>query len=1498
MKIKTIVAVSAMALVSVAYAVTDAEYKGVKYATGDVVTIGEWTSRFTLAKQFAEENDLPLVVFWGNRDCPHCQATEKEMATSTFVNWQKDSGLVFSFNIGKVTDNAEQNKAYSFAYAGTSYPFLRVYWKGHMLTGVGKESKGFMMPDKKAQYVIDTISRLLVDYVPNKGGSFAVAESPDHRYEIEKLPATVEVSLVRPASSAAFEATNKLKVLSPAGATLAECDVSWSASGDDTNQTVSVTIPAGALSVGEQAALVLDGKTAEALHVAYVASENSAANPSWDGEAFGFGDWTMDLEGAKALGATGNGTLVIIQGSKWCSDCANTETNFLGLAAPAGRSAGAETTNRFRNWAKANSLALAVVDVPNYTDEGDGAFTGSSLLHDTGTAGRSGLGYLTRKGISAEAAEAKRNMFAQLVGTDISAGGFHEAGDSKRFRTGVPVFVMLRPDGTPVARFTRFAAASPKTADQASFDNYLKRFDEMVAMAVGDHGDATELLNDGPENAVALASSGSVQGELCAADTVDYYELTDITGNASQAIAVTTDSDAEISVQCFMKGADGVLASVGNAVTASKTRPAELQREFKDAGSCYLKVSVKDPATGFFAPGNATANAFAAYVVQGKGAVYKPSESRAEGKVAAAGDLATVVLTEGETYRFDGLDVTDESVSGALTPASGDALEKYFTAKVSEDRPLKVAGTTFAYQIWHPGSIRFVESARTVPESVNDLNDDFVEIAVSRTDGVAGQVKARVSLDGEGTDLIASRYDFTATDLDWPDGIGTNQVVRIKIKDDKDYDGNQQLALKLEVLSSDNSDVVVGEGGGSFVLTVTENDRRDIGKAFVSGLDGIVVKGTTVYVREGESASVYAERTGGTDGLAGIELKSSIASATFATPDNERDSEVVGGKTILWWSHRESDRKRFTVSGLAAGTTAKITLNAYEGFTAEAKSNTVSVTTVAKDAPCFEETDVKTTVYRYVSVSNIYPVVNTTGGKLAFSKLEGALPPGLAAKYDAAVPGLVITGVPSATDKSGSRTYTAVFQVTETRGRVKVPGLLIRLTYDLVDPAIAGGAEGAAADVYYQTKRQYSSIPLFDTELGALAGVLDLTLPAKTGKASAKLLCAAGKVSFSAKGWGALDAEMGTYDIELTGTGAAKGATLIAKADQSGVLSGLEVRGLSGNYLAQDVKPATWTSASSAKSYQGTYTVSMPFKEIVEESAEGYASRGAPYLSLKMNGASDWNKGVMKWVGMLPNGQKVSGSATLTAKDGTATLPVMSASKKDVFSAYPAILENAFETVQNHVNGQDDDETCYQSITAPTVELAGEDVPVQPLWSHTEASKYTEYGDFAARYDLFGSIYSPEALKIGLDAASCEFVGTSNLFLNVSMPLLGSQVCVMDPVVGVPMVVGRNTLSVTAPTAENPNKVALKVDASGVVSGTFSVKAVENGKAKTVSAKFNGVVLIGWSSSCGCGTVDLPFINGSWSFSDKIGYPGARGATQYLTVVRGGEITSSVSTVD
>lgn len=1464
------------------------EINGMHYETSGDIVVGEWNTQYAKALAMGTAEGIPVVGFWLRPSCSMCKKIEVLNATKKVIAWRKERGYIFLVG---VEGKADASKTLSLTQFGSHLPFVCVWWDKN---GDGKpdvhvkwSGRNGDMPVKTGELdeqFMKSIDKYLGSYnpiPPYTGGTFACGDKDGDRLECEAGTKKIEVPLTRDEKSATVASESTLKVLAADGKTvLKTAAVKWMAG--EASKDVEIDISTVKLSAGSRLTLQMvdaDKAVQATTHVTYVEKAVSAANPLWIGERenLSFGEWTMDLDAAKALAkAQGGYTLMAVVGSLWCPDCANTDRNFLELTDTNG-------VNRFQAWAAENKVALVSVDVPNFSKDSVECASPSLLKRSaysttlarareypasgadaslTNAVLRSGVGYLSRKGVSdAEAAKVlARNQ--KLVSTNTDNGGVHRPEDTNKFRTGVPIFVLLRADGSVAARLTRFASVSPMKADQANFENYMKRFDEMLKIAAesGAHADATEIENNWPsDKAPSLAANGgSVTNEFSHADPVDVIGFTGVTGSANIAVEVTNIAvevngaiDVEVAAQFYIQTNVAVAAkAVGTLVKRKLSSGISLNYTLPEAVTkAYLVLDARAAAeTDAGTMGVlASASTFTPYTVESK-VVYKPGETR--NFATAANGKITVELEKGETYCFDGL--KNEEVGAALESVNPeDPLCKFFNAKTGGNVDL-AANETVGYQHWKPGEVGFAVTSREVTESVCDKDGKPIKIVVNRLGGTSGKVKASVSLkEGESLDR---KFTFNQTDLVWEEGDAADKTVDFLIEDDLYWSGTETVTLKLKVLSSDAGDVEIAEGKGEFKLTVTEDDKQSPGRGLFCGVEPFAAKKLTVYAKSSQGATLCVGRVEGADGLVGAELKSSVAGVTFEAED-PRDLGEEAGKTILWWANRESGQKKIIVKGVPAGKTAKITMAKYQTFGVVSASNTVSVVSVADDAPEFENAQPGTvSLYRYVdaSATAAFPVVGTQGGTVSFKKIAGALPSGVKATWDAERKAMVLTGVPT---RAGTFTYCC--QVSEKRGSKAADGLLVNLKIVVLDPTAPGSAEGGGAlNPACAKSRTFSGLPIVDPEARAsgkraLFGTLDLTLPA-TGKASAKIITTDGTISLKAKSWSNADPETGTLSAMLVGTGKNADCTVSVEAAADGKVSASVSSDSLTAMVASDGR--VWSKTDSAEAWKGYYTVAMPV-EAVSGAGANLAADGSGYLTLKLTTASAWNSGKVTWAGVLPNGAAVSGSATLVRGADVAFLPLAKAKGIDAFTALLAIEKDA-KKLWN--------EGCFRTVTAAQIESeGGVTYDVVPLWAHaeTKAKTYT----FEAELGAYGALYDASA---GLDCCCFSFYETTVMNLLFGMPQSSPAYGALGPVASVPVQVAPKTIKLDTKAA-NPQKVKFSFSLStGVVTGSFKLPC-ENGKEQ--SARFKGIVLMGWNEPCGCSTdKNLPFINAAWYFTDKV----------------------------
>lgn len=1503
---------------------------------GAEVELGVWNSDIDACIELAKETGIPMIAVWSREGCAHCKIFEHAIMSDVFREWVKKSGLILgfstsldseSFNSSELATRAKHYPGVAFGDGGlrqgaasaasgtptgyngdgrywkwckgpenlSNYPEVRFYWYEDGKKKVDFAVLGDTVDGQQGVYqgTYNKAGQKVIDYITGKtgfkpyldnpktlssymGGTFEDGYTDGNRLEAEEGTAEISFEMVRSEAAAAVATNNSVKVVGPDKQVAETVVVEWEEGEDQKTVTVDMS-KVNFSKNGDKALLIAvdaDGNEQATNTVTYVTgSGESSGNPLWIGErkattadgdipVLQFGEWTMDLDVAKAKVADADGdafTLVSVQGALWCPDCANTERNFTDVEDGSGN-------NRFAAWAAANQVALVAIDVPSFATNNIDNISRPTLLSRkaisttlarareypasgaeaslTNAMVRSGLGYLTRKGVSDEVAADYLERNRQLVTTDFSEGGFHSVADSSPFRTGVPIFVVLDKEGIVKARLTRFANVSPMS--DLDWDSAIKRFDELLAIARDGsaHADGGVLENDFPSADLEgfTANGGRVSGEISHCDFRDVYKLQNFGGNAVLQVDAVGESDAEVSLAFVTLSSSGRKTTVTNAV-GRLSGGVSLRNMFAGAGEYYVEISGASYDAADFAVANPTALAFHTYTLSGA-VVLVPGEVRSTASAPEGQTTVTMELVEGTRYRIEG-----------LADDPGDSLEKsgedFYVAKTTGSAQLSVAtaGGEVVYQIWNPGSVGFVAASKKVKESVGD-----VEVAIARTEGTSGAVTVKVALDEDedATTLYDSdgkaRFAFAETEITWAEGANFTTNLTISVYDDTRFDGNGDVALKLTLVADENGDTTLGLT--NYVLTVTEDDKQSAGKAAFTGANPYFSKKATVYARESEGATVYVERVEASDGY--------VTAQIGAT--NGAKLEIGGVETnVVVWANHKSESQAVKVTGIAAGKSAKLTLvNPTDGLKVLTASNAVRVVAVADDAPAFDSLEEGATLYRYAEFAASYPVVGAAeGAKLTFTKLSGTLPAGLKVAADGQA--MSVSGIPSA--KPG--TYVAVYQVSQKVGTKTTPGLTIELTYEIVDPtdASAGGTayNEAVASVNSRTIKDIAMIALNKdidaADTNRLAGLLQVTIP-KTGKLSAKLACSDGTVAFSAKGWSEFNEVTRSLVAELTSNKADYSMTLVAENDGPVTVS---VTTPTGVQLSGITKGKVWSKTNPASDWMGYYTIQL-INNSVSESSEGVAPRGNGYLTLKMNTASAVNSGKVTWAGMLPNGTAVSGSVVLNADDECgAQVFIYKRSSTDEISS---ILE------------------------IPECETVAGSLDTGALWKHIdkyeETSYQVEFGAYGANYVATNNL--AEACEIGYETT------TPTLYFDIDGLCGTLAVGTPTAVDGVKVSVGEKTIS-----AEKGNAAGATISlnrSTGVVTGSFKIPYVDAaGATKMLTARFKGVVVVGWGAGCGCGDDDpsrpvaLPFVNGAFFVSDKVGVAG-----KSVSVKRGGAI--------
>lgn len=1546
--IRRLASVVAAMFAGVAFGATDSVYEvdngwgsvdKIYYNSKGDVERGEWTSQFNKAFELAQNEGVPLMVFWGNDGCGHCAALESEMSGSTFTKWQKEYGIYMTFNIGGYSGPAGRDpdvwdaKSAAFDASG-EFPYIGVWWvdsKGEM-----KQLGTFTGNGLSADNVISKVKSMLKGYSPNKGGRFAVPykdETDGHRYEAfvsAEVAATVKIPLIRDEKDANSTGEDTIVISGPDGKQMSKKTITWAKG--DVKKTLSVSIPAGTFSkAGQKIRAVINGKSSNddvyKTIIFAVDDANTVTNPDYEG-CKAFGRWTMDLKAAKAYAEANDGlVLVSVQGSQWCPDCANVERNFLSLEK--------DGKNRFQTWAKEKKLALVSIDIPNFdaakveckspcllkADPYSKALARASEYPASGASEddltpimRSGLGYLTRNGISESQAEETLKRNWNLARKNTSAGGFHRPEDGNVNRTGVPIFVLLRKEGTVAARLTRMAAESPMKADQKNFDNYLKRFEEMMTIAAND---ATEIENNYlSADSIDVTIGGSAKGQISNTDTQDSFRFIGVGGNTRVKATISGSSNAKVLAQFVFKDADGniderepkeVVISEGATVSA----------DFTKSGKCFLIVKAADITSEDFKLESSTSQHFTDFTVTAEQALAIPQEAKTE--LLVSGESTKIKVVSGQKYRITGLGETDAS----KLEKTGDNI---YTARVSDfvTVPVAKSGTTIAYQTWNPGKVAFASATDTIQESAGSW-----KVKVTRS-GASGDCTVRVRLNLAKTDYfydweektlprfdVNGKWPFEYVDLLWKDGDKATKTVTVNLDGTiallKKYYGDGQIVFDLEAIGT-------AELGSTtcYTLKVKEDQNPTPSTIALAKANPGIILTRKVYARESSTVKLRITRDGSYS-AGHVQLDSSSSSVKIVGDGYSPDTG------ILAWADRDDDDRVLEVSNLPkGGSSVKIAISPSEiadvakWFKVDSDAKYVKIMSIADDAPEFESTSVSLTVARYVSVSDTiaFNPSYIKGGTLGVDRLSGALPDGLTAKV---VDGkLTFAGAATAKQQS----YTVYFQPTETLNGKKVVGIPIKITIKVIDPVKINPKHetyGMYSNPAVAKNRLLNGLMVFArSKPSRLAGTIRIYIPA-SGKISAKYMCQGGTIAFSASNWSEILTKSRTLSFGTIPAGTLVSHPLLT-TDKTGY--GLYLYVMPDGRVAIDVMDPNykdedcdlgaysdgkvWSADNSADAWRGIYNATLvpggteyypgegaKYKQLsgsINQPAnkEAYAPHGSGYISFTMTDDDDCNAGKMLWAGQLPGGQKVSGSVVLTrglkgwiGRTGYAYVPIYYKTSTDRFSVVAEIQKDAARRGLSRV-----------LIGSP--DFAAKEIADMPLgfWKHAEKTSGAKT-TFSMDLHLFGSYYDPK--KSLLKCCEESFADPEQILKIDNVEKAGYDPDLeergsMKVIMPLNIDVGEDDISITS--KSNPKDVTLSFNReTGLITGTFQLDyKFRDGTQSSTKAYWRGVLLTGWGEECACGDgiasgVYLPFICGGYYFNDKVPY--ANGS-ETITVKGGG----------
>lgn len=828
------------------HSVVAATYKPVigESMTTNVVP-GVWNGYFEYCKAYAEENNVPLVVFWAKPGCGMCEELEKAVKKSGFKKWMAERALVMNFAYGSGKHNPA--KAKSFARDGLHYntkkrnflsdfPFLAVYFKNKDGEYVKYNFSGRngAMPCKEGsleQQFMDSVDLILTEWKKPEtytGGNFSVAgTNAAHRLEAV-LGKTTAVGVPLFRKSAESASTNTLKAVFGTEE-IDSCRIEWAV--NESNKIVDVLTTIEGASVDSDIVLELFDDTAtnkvDSSSITFVEdSATSVLNPKWIGEAFGFGEWTMDLDAAlsKAAETEGAHTLALSTGALWCPYCQSLEEKVL-------------CDPKFVAWAKTNNVNLVVLDNPKRStddvkdDKGAIVSVGKHpngaaptlLRHEPSAQGVSGAAYLSRKGISVEAAETvlQRNHDLLYEGGSLCA--------PESLRTGYPTLILVNADGTAAGRLLS-GSNSSKYDWGLSVDETIDRLSELLLLAGGDEKSSRPSTTEASLSVGGDDVSGSVQVNASSV----FYRLDGVPAGEVRFSA----SDPDLTLTVYETASTLSMAKV------LKTAKGNVTVDFASSSNKFIAVSF-DTTDNLAVYGTNTTREF----LLASSCVLKPLESLA--KYTPTGTSVSMRLEAGLQYRLTGFG--DLTGLAGLEP-NGDDL---YTAGEAGLYSLPVTdGNEIAYQIWNPGIVEFsAVSYQFLESSITGA------VKVVRKNGSSGASSVKVFISDAGT-LAEERYDWTDVVLSWADGEEGEKIIPFVMIADAVYEEESYLALQL----APEEPCFAGVSTNGAVIAVLDSDDPCFAKSshelsaylkFGAGysFDTANIKG---------SGSVRLKKTGGT----------------------------------------------------------------------------------------------------------------------------------------------------------------------------------------------------------------------------------------------------------------------------------------------------------------------------------------------------------------------------------------------------------------------------------------------------------------------------------------------------------------------------------------------------------------------------------------------------------------------------------------------------------
>ncbi len=493
------------------------------------VELGVWTKDYNYAKSYSDEQNIPMVLFYGSEGCSQCKKLKTALDESEVTSWQAQRKLVMVMvHDGDAAGGTARIYSRNIVGSG-NLPRVVIRWKrpdGKLIEKgfVGRKGDMTVTKGSLAEQFVASVEKAIVGYGNTSSATldvtFVVTNMPNSRLEaVPGVTKSVAVPMSRKSKEAAV---NYIEISGQ------KVKIDWAK--DETQKVYTYAVAANA-TVGSSEELVLlsaEDKELSKTAINFVHEPaNSIANPYWITEkttsTLNYGDWTLDYETAlEKIKTQGGNIFAVFSGHLWCPDCKKIGNSLFASA-------------EFVKWGRENKVIYVLFDQPRSYD-----LNVPQLLSYEDYKGVSGASYISRKGVDPNAA-AKVMARTRTLSTKTWL-----APETTASRLSNPAMLLINKDGNIAARFNECV-----TVEEYPVAENIHRLNDLLLLA-----NSSEEDNYATTTKLAYEIGTETSGTLQVNDNVDVYAIPgfpagevkfEVSGNA-KAQNITTASGSYVVV--------------------------------------------------------------------------------------------------------------------------------------------------------------------------------------------------------------------------------------------------------------------------------------------------------------------------------------------------------------------------------------------------------------------------------------------------------------------------------------------------------------------------------------------------------------------------------------------------------------------------------------------------------------------------------------------------------------------------------------------------------------------------------------------------------------------------------------------------------------------------------------------------------------------------------------------------------------------------------------